>query len=308
MTRRFLPVPDACVGDRLDAAVARMLGISRTVAADLAAHGKVLVDGSVAGKSDRLRAGQLLEVDLDDPAPVTPTDPQLVVGLRIVHLDDDLVVIDKPVGVAAHPSPGWNGPTVTAGLTAAGVSVARTGAAEREGIVHRLDAGTSGLMVVARTPAAYRDLKEQFRQRTVTKTYHALVQGHPEPSSGTIDAPIGRHPSAEHKFAVVAAGKPSVTHYDTLEAFPHASLMQVHLETGRTHQIRVHFAALRHPCCGDTMYGADPVLAKRLGLQRQWLHAVSLEFDHPTTGERVRFDTDYPADLTHALHVVGAGT
>lgn len=308
MTGRFLPVPDACVGERLDAALARMLGISRTVAAELAASGRVFVDGDPAGKSDRLRAGQLLEVELEEPAPPPPLEPELVAGLNIVHLDDDLVVIDKPIGVAAHPSPGWTGPTVTAGLAASGVSLARSGAAEREGIVHRLDAGTTGLMVVARTPRAYSSLKEQFRQRTVTKTYHALVQGHPEPSSGTIDAPIGRHPSAEHKFAVVAAGKPSVTHYDTLEAFPHASLVEVQLETGRTHQIRVHFAALRHPCCGDAMYGADPVLAKRLGLHRQWLHAVRLEFDHPVTDERVAFEVGYPADLQHALDVVSAGS
>lgn len=308
MTGRFLPVPDACVGERLDAALARMLGISRTVAAELATSGRVFVDGAAAGKSDRLRAGQLLEVELDAPAPTAVEEPQAVAGLEIVYLDDDLVVIDKPIGVAAHASPGWTGPTVTAGLAASGVSLARSGPPEREGIVHRLDAGTSGLMVVARTPGAYTSLKEQFRQRTVAKTYHALVQGHPEPSSGTIDAPIGRHPSAEHKFAVVAEGKPSVTHYDTLEAFPHASLVEVQLETGRTHQIRVHFAALRHPCCGDTMYGADPVLAKRLGLHRQWLHAVRLEFDHPVTGERIRCEADYPEDLQHALEVVSAGS
>jgi len=170
--------------------------------------------------------------------------------------------------------------------------------------VHRLDVGTSGLMVVACSDRAYRSLKAQFRDRTVEKVYHALVQGHPDPSSGTIDAPIGRHPHADHKFAVVAHGKPSITHYDTLEAFPHASLVEVHLETGRTHQIRVHAAAIRHPCCGDLLYGADPVLAQRLGLHRQWLHAHRLEFDHPGTGERVSFTSEYPNDLQDALAII----
>ena len=153
---------------------------------------------------------------------------------------------------------------------------------------------------------AYRSLKQQFRDRTVTKVYHALVQGHPDPSSGTIDAPIGRHPTADHRFAVVADGKPSITHYDTLEAFPHASLLEIHLETGRTHQIRVHFAALRHPCCGDLMYGADPVLSQRLGLTRQWLHAHELALDHPGTGERMNFVSPYPVDLQKALEVVNS--
>jgi 23S rRNA pseudouridine1911/1915/1917 synthase len=307
VTSKFLPVPDACVGERVDAALARMLGLSRTAAADLAIAGCVFADGRKVDKSDRLREGQIIEVELDDPQSPTRQEPQEVEGLHIVHLDDDLVVIDKPVGVAAHSSPGWTGPTVTAGLAAAGVSLAQVGAAEREGIVHRLDAGTSGLMVVARSERAYRELKDQFRERTVAKTYHALVQGHPDPARGTIDAPIGRHPHAEHKFAVVAEGKPSITHYDTIEAFPHASLMEIHLETGRTHQIRVHFAALRHPCCGDTMYGADPTLAATLGLRRQWLHAIGLEFTHPATGERVRFESDYPQDLQQALDTVAAG-
>ncbi len=232
---------------------------------------------------------------------------EAVAGLVIVFQDDDLVVVDKPVGVAAHPSPGWSGPTVLGGLAAAGVVVATSGAAERQGIVHRLDVGTSGLMVVAKSELAYSRLKRAFKERTVDKTYHALVQGHPDPSRGTIDAPVGRHPVHDYRWAVVAEGKPSITHYEVIEAFAAASLVEVHLETGRTHQIRVHFSALRHPCVGDLTYGADPTLSARLGLQRQWLHAVRLAFEHPRTGESVTFESSYPADLSHALDVIRGG-
>jgi len=208
--------------------------------------------------------------------------------------------------VAAHPTPGWSGPTVTGGLAAAGHTIATSGAAERQGIVHRLDANTTGVMVVAKSERAYSALKRAFRERAVDKRYHALVQGHPDPLRGTVDAPIGRHPSGDGRFAVVSDGRPSVTHYDTLEAFRAASLISVHLETGRTHQIRVHMAALRHPCVGDLLYGADPVLAARLGLTRQWLHAVSLTFAHPADGREVTFTSDYPADLAHALDILRA--
>jgi 23S rRNA pseudouridine1911/1915/1917 synthase len=220
--------------------------------------------------------------------------------MRVVHEDDDLVVVDKPVGVAAHPSPGWTGPTVVGALVAAGFRVSTSGAAERQGIVHRLDVGTSGLMVVAKSERAYTALKRAFKERTVDKVYHAVVQGHPEPTTGTVDAPIGRHPTADHRFAVTADGKPSVTHYEVLEMVPAASLVEVHLETGRTHQIRVHMAALKHPCVGDLTYGADPSLATRLGLSRQWLHAVRLGFEHPSTGQRLEVTSTYPEDLDAA--------
>ena len=301
---RSLPMPEGLAGERLDVTLSRLLGLSRSAAAALIDQGRVAVDGSPAGRSDRPLPGALLRVELPDP--VEPAAPIPVPGLGVIHQDSDVIVVDKPVGVAAHPSPGWTGPTVTGGLAAAGFALARSGPAERQGIVHRLDVGTSGLMVVAASDRAYRDLKEQFRDRSVDKVYHALVQGHPDPSSGTIDAPIGRHPGADYKFAVVSDGRPSVTHYDVLEAFPHASLVEIHLETGRTHQIRVHFSALRHPCCGDLTYGADPVLAARLGLTRQWLHARQLEFTHPGTGERVSYDSDYPEDLASALAAIRA--
>lgn len=296
---RSLPVPEGLAGERVDAGLARLLGISRSRAADLAADGQVQVDGAVVGKSDRLPAGAWLQVQL--PAVVPAAAPRPVEGLVILHEDDDIVAVDKPVGVAAHPSPGWDGPTVVGGLRAAGHTLADAGAAERQGIVHRLDVGTSGIMVVAKTDAAYSDLKGQFRDREVIKTYHALVQGHPDPARGTIDAPIGRLRGADHRFGVVADGRPSVTHYDTLEAFRFASLLTVGLETGRTHQIRVHMAATRHPCVGDLTYGADPVLAQRLGLTRQWLHAVQLQVRHPRSGETITFTSRYPPDLQEAL-------
>ncbi|MGQ0630185.1 MAG: RluA family pseudouridine synthase [Sporichthyaceae bacterium] len=302
---RELPVPDGLAGERVDSGLARLFGLSRTRAAELAETGAVHVDGTRVGKSDRLHAGAWLVVEL--PA-ATPVQVELVAepvpGMRIVHDDDHIVVVDKPVGVAAHPSPGWTGPTVIGGLAAAGFRVSTSGAAERAGIVHRLDVGTSGLMVVAKSERAYTLLKRAFKERTVTKIYHALVQGHPDPSRGTVDAPIGRHPVHDYKWAVVSedrGGRRSVTHYDTLEAFAGASLLRIRLETGRTHQIRVHMAALRHPCAGDSTYGADPTLSTRLGLARQWLHAKELGFEHPDTGAAVAFVSDYPVDLADAL-------
>ena len=301
MGERSLPVPDGLAGDRVDAGLARLLGVSRTRAAELAEAGGVHLDGRTVGKSDRLVAGAWLSIDmtpLEAPAPVVEAQP--VPGMRIVHDDEDVVVVDKPVGVAAHPSPGWTGPTVVGALAAAGYRVSTSGAAERQGVVHRLDVGTSGLMAVAKSERAYTALKHAFRVREVDKVYHAVVQGHPEPTEGTIDAPIGRHPTADYKFAVVADGKPSVTHYQVLEMVPAASLVEVHLETGRTHQIRVHMSAVRHPCVGDLTYGADPALGQRLGLTRQWLHAVRLGFAHPETGEWLEVSSEYPADLATA--------
>jgi 23S rRNA pseudouridine1911/1915/1917 synthase len=300
---RSLPVPDGVAGERADAALARLLGFSRTFAAEVVAAGGATLDGVVLGKSDRLRAGGWLEVEWTPKSEPTIV-PLLVPDFGIVHDDDDIVVIDKPVGVAAHPAVGWDGPTVLGALAGAGFRISTSGSAERAGIVHRLDVGTSGLMVVAKSERAYTELKRQFHDREVDKIYHAVVQGHPDPFSGTIDAPIGRHPSSSWKFAIVADGKPSVTHYETIEAMRAATLLEIHLETGRTHQIRVHMAAQRHPCVGDLLYGADPVLAARVGLERQWLHAMKLGFRHPGTGERVDFETEYPADLQHALDVL----
>lgn len=298
---RVMPVPDGLAGMRVDAGLSKLLGLSRTVVAELAVDGDVLQDGVVVGKSDRLVSGAWLDVTLPEPPrDLAAEPPQHVEGMDILYSDDDVIVVDKPVGVAAHPTLGWEGPTVTAGLAAAGFRISTSGPPERKGIVQRLDVGTSGVMIVAASERAYTVLKRAFRNREVTKTYHALVQGHPDPTSGTIDAPIGRHPNAGWRFAVRDDGKHAVTHYDTLEAHRQASLLKVKLETGRTHQIRVHFSSLHHPLVGDPMYGCDPNLAERLGLIRQWLHAVSLGFPHPN-GEFMTVESPYPDDLAEAL-------
>lgn len=300
MPSRVMPVPEGLDGERADLALAKLLGFSRTMAQTVLASGDARMDGRTLGKSDRVLAGAFLEVNWSDPEPVrvveTPVD-----GLDIVYLDEDIVVVDKPVGVVAHPATSWHGPTVLGALAARGISVSAFGPPERQGIVQRLDVGTSGLMVVARSDRAYSNLKRAFKERTVHKIYHALVQGQLDPLDGTIDAPIGRAPQHEWKFAVRADGRHAVTHYETMEAFRYASLARIHLETGRTHQIRVHMSSVRHPLAGDILYGADPTLARRLGLDRQWLHAVSLSFEHPGSGEWVEFRSEYPRDLAQAL-------
>ncbi|ANH39159.1 Ribosomal large subunit pseudouridine synthase D [Nocardioides dokdonensis FR1436] len=302
--QRALSVPDGMAGERVDAAMARLFGLSRTRAADLVSQGYVLLDGTAPGKSDRVFPGSLIEVSIPSTVDPLAVRPEIVEGIKIIHDDDSIVVIDKPVGVAVHPSPGWHGPTVVGHLAGAGFRIATGGASERQGIVQRLDVGTSGVMVICKSEHAYSLLKNAFRNRTVDKTYHAVVQGHPDPLEGTIDAPIGRHPKADYKFAVMADGRASVTHYETLEAHRFASLLEVHLETGRTHQIRVHMSALKHPCVGDLTYGADPVLAKRFGVERQWLHAMRLGFEHPDTGKQVEYESSYPDDLAASLETI----
>lgn len=298
---RSLSLPEGVDGERVDSALTRVLGLSRTVIARLLEAGEVTSLGKPMQKSERVRAGQFVEILMPDssvgePIPLTPIE-----GLSVVYDDDSIVVINKPVGCAAHPSPGWTGPTVVGALTAAGYSVATSGAAERAGIVHRLDVGTSGLMVVAKTDQAYAFLKAAFKNREVEKIYHALVQGHIDPSNGTIDAPIDRHPKDDYRFAVLSNGKPSVTHYEVIEFYRAVSLVKVELETGRTHQIRVHFSALRHPLVGDLTYGADPTLAARLEMARPWLHALELRFRHPLTTTPMDFSAPYPPDLVRAL-------
>ena len=296
-----VPVPPSLDGQRVDAAVAKMLGLSRNVAADLCEAGMVSLGGKPLGKSDRIHADDFLEVQLPEVASPLEVEAIEVPELTVIFEDNDIVVVDKPAGVAAHPSVGWEGPTVVGVLLARGIQVSTSGAHERQGIVQRLDVGTSGLMMVAKTEVAYSRLKQMFRDRKVHKVYHAVIQGHPDPFEGTIDAPIGRHPKAEFKFTVANDGKPSITHYKLLEAFPSASLVEIVLETGRTHQIRVHFSAFKHPLVGDTMYGADPKLAAKLGITRQWLHAMRLTFIHPMTEQLVEFESNYPKDLSAVL-------
>ena len=301
---KLLPVPEGLAGERVDAGLAKLLGLSRSVCADMITEGLVAQNGKIVSKSDRLMNDAYLEVRLPQPKNRLEIVPVEVEDFKIIYQDEDIIVIDKPAGVASHPSVGWDGPTVPGALLALGIQIATSGAQERQGIVQRLDVGTSGLMTLAKSEVAYSRLKQAFRDRTVHKVYHAVIQGLADPLAGTFDAPIGRHPKAEFKFAVMNDGKHSVTHYETLEAFPSASLVEVVLETGRTHQIRVHFSAFRHPLVGDTMYGADPKLAAKVHLDRQWLHAKKLSFIHPTKGETVEFESEYPADLAKALDIL----
>ena len=302
-----LEVTDEHAGRRADVVLSEAFGVSRSQLADWFSRGLVRAEtrngrrDRTLSKSAKAVPGERLVVDVPDDGDPLEVRIEPVDEMRILFEDEHMVAVDKPTGVAAHPSPGWVGPTVVGGLAALGYRISTSGAPERQGIVHRLDVGTTGVMVVAKTEQAYTALKDQFRDRVPTKVYHAVVQGLPEPLSGTIDAPIGRHPGHEWKFTVSDGGRASVTHYETLEAFGPATLVEVHLETGRTHQIRVHFSALRHPCVGDLTYGANPKLAAELGLTRQWLHAHRLELPHPVTGESVTIVSPYPDDLDHAL-------
>ncbi len=302
--KRNLSIPEGLNQERVDTALSRLLGLSRNVIVGLIEAGEIVKSGTAVGKSDKVLTGDVLEVLL----PAAKGEAKLVAtpidGLKVVYDDEYLIVIDKPVGIAAHPSPGWQGATVVGAIFAAGYQLATSGAAERQGVVHRLDVGTSGLMVVAKNEIAYSSLKEQFRQRSVSKVYHALVQGHMDPTVGTIDAPIDRHPREDYRFAVVANGKPSITHYKTLEVFPAVTLLEIELETGRTHQIRVHFSALHHPLVGDQTYGSDPALAQKLKIARPWLHAKQLAFTHPGSGQQISFNSDYPEDLTRSLELL----
>lgn len=303
---KVISIPEGLDKERVDLALSRFLGLSRSTIVDLIAAGEIKRNGKIVMKSDRVAIADMIEVLMPAakrPPALTPTP---IEGMKVIFDDNHIIVIEKPAGVAAHPSPGWQGPTVIGGIIAAGYNVATSGAPERQGVVHRLDVGTTGLMVVAKDERAYSDLKGQFRDRTVTKVYHALIQGHMDPTEGSIDAPIDRHPKEDYRFAVVADGKPSITHYQALELFPAVSLLEIELETGRTHQIRVHFSALHHPLVGDLTYGADHTIAERLQIKRPWLHARELKFRHPITGADLAFFSDYPADLTRSLAILAA--
>lgn len=291
------------VGVRADTALSMATGLPRSVISKLISRGNATVDGKAIAKSNKLQQGVSVRVVIDAPDKGFET----AAPLEILYEDDDFVVVNKPVGMAAHTNTGWSGPTVLASLAELGVKVSDHGPPERKGIVSRLDVGTSGAMVVAKSNRAYSALKNAFRHRRVHRRYHALVEGHPDPMEGTIDAPIARHPSKQWKMAVVEGGRDAVTHYEVLELTPGAALLDVELETGRTHQIRVHMSALGHPCLGDVFYGADPVRGEKLGLTRQWLHAREVGFEHPGTGEQVTFTAPYPQDLRASLEAMREG-
>lgn len=298
---KTVEIPEGLDNERIDSALARILGLSRSVIVKLLESDEVSLGHRILGKSDKVQSGQVISVLLPEPPSGVAIPPTPLEDLKIVYQDTDLVIVNKPVGCAAHPSPGWTGPTVVGALVAAGIPITSSGPAERQGIVQRLDVGTSGLMMVAKTEDAYLKLKDMFRNREIKKIYHALAQGHLEPAIGTIDAPIDRHPKEDYKMAVVSDGKPSITHYEVIEYYRSVSLLKVELETGRTHQIRVHMSAIRHPLVGDLTYGADPNLAEEIGVSRPWLHAQALEFTHPISGLPISVNAEYPRDLTDSL-------
>jgi 23S rRNA pseudouridine1911/1915/1917 synthase len=293
-----MPVPDGLFGTRLDIAVSRMLGVSRSKADDLIAVGQVQIAGRRSTKSSRLLPEDLLSLNIHEHK-VSPEPPAHEMG--ILYEDEDVVVVDKPVGVAAHPSAGWTGPTVLGSLLQRGVHITRLGASQRRGIVSRLDVGTSGVMLVCKSDLAYIEMRRQFAHHEVKKIYEAICQGNLKEDKATIEAPIAREHGATFRFTVSAIGKEAITHYDVLERFGRATHVRVNLETGRTHQIRVHFSSIGHPLVGDPLYGANPVLSAHLGLKRQWLQAMSLTFKHPRTHVWVTVTSHYPADLAHAL-------
>ncbi len=296
-------------GCRFDVCLSKLAGVSRANAISLIERGKAKILNRKSQKSSILQESDVIVVNKNEDSTCdSSSDSQSqssVCNLEIVYNDDDVVVINKPVSVASHAAKGWSGPTVPESLEAAGIKINTTLCDEsRKGIVSRLDVGTSGLMLVCKTDFAYEKMKQQFASHSVKKTYTALVQGNLQQNKATIDAPIGRSKVSDFRFTVAKDGKPAITHWDVLERFGIATLVSVNLETGRTHQIRVHFSSIGHPLVADQMYGANPKLAEKLGLQRQWLHSTKLEFTHPRTGKLIKVESQYPQDLQHALQAV----
>lgn len=304
---RTVTVTEGADGDRADVVLADHLDETRSRAAARCARGEVTIDGSPIAKGRRLRVGEVLTVAVTDDAPA-PAEPAAVPGVAIRHHDDHLAVVAKPAGLVVHPGAGTRGPTLVDALRAHGLALADLGQPERPGIVHRLDRGTSGLLVVALSVEAGEGLAAAFRTHAVHRRYLALTDGVPEHPAATIEAAIARHPGDRTRFAVDPSGRHAVSHYDVLADHGRVAEVGVSLETGRTHQVRVHLAAIRHPVCGDMAYGADPDTADVLGLERPALHAAELGFDHPVTGERIHLAEDPPRDLQRALDTARAHT
>jgi len=295
-------VPSALDGERVDRIVAFILDVSRSVAAGLVESGTVLVDG-VVETSGKLRLAEGQEVSVDPSQIPGETFPEAddTVEVSVLHADDHIIVIDKQAGLVVHPGAGNDAGTLVNGLLAVFPEIADVGEAHRPGIVHRLDAGSTGLLVVARTPQAYEGLVPQFADHSATRMYRALVWGHPTALHGVIDAPIGRSRRDPLKMAVVADGRESRTEYQVIQRYSEpvdCSLLECSLETGRTHQIRVHLSSIGHPLIGDPWYGQR---RPTLGMERPFLHAAQLEFDHPGSGERVSFSSDLADDLQSML-------
>lgn len=294
-------VPAALAGERVDRAVAFLTGLSRAAVAELVAAGAVRLGGrTVTTRATRVEEGSVLEVDIaaHRPAPALVPEP---LEIDVVHADEHVVVVDKAAGVVVHPGAGNHRGTLVHGLLARYPDLASVGQPGRPGVVHRLDKGTSGLLVVARTPRAYESLVAQLAARTVDRRYAALVWGHPQPPRGMVDAPVGRARRDPTRMAVSSAGRPARTRYEVRRSFSGpdpAALVECRLDTGRTHQIRVHLAAIGHPVVGDSRYGGRRAGA---GALRPCLHAERLGFDHPDGGERVVFESPLPSDLAEVI-------
>ena len=299
-------VPAVLDGERVDRIVAMLAGISRAAAAELIARHAVHVDGDVvASGKQRVHGGQVLDIDLDDVAAPIGLEPDEGVLATVVHADEAVIVVDKPPGLVVHPGAGNPGGTLVNGLVARYPDLVGVGPdPQRPGVVHRLDAGTSGLLVVARTDAAYSALVRQLAARTAAREYLALVWGVPEARRGAVDAPIGRSARDPTRMTVSANGRPARTTYELEREWdvPAAALLRCRLETGRTHQIRVHLAAIGHPVVGDARYGGV-----RPGIEaaRPMLHAAALAFDHPATHQRVRFTSPIPDDMATVIGSLG---
>jgi 23S rRNA pseudouridine1911/1915/1917 synthase len=285
-------------GARQDVVVAQATGVSRARAGELIGQGRVRIDGRSERKSYRVAAGELLEIDMGAEAQ-TPAVPPT--GIEIVYEDDDLLVVNKPAGVVVHRAAGVRGGTLVDALLAGGRSLADLPGPDRPGIIHRLDRDVSGLLVVAKSDGAYEVLSGAMRRREIERRYLALVHGIPSADRGKIDAPIGRDPRHRTRMAVLPEGRASVTWFHVSERFGEASLLDVRLETGRTHQIRTHLASIGHPIVGDASYGRDRTLERRLGVRRPFLHAYRLAFDHPFSGERLDVRIDLPSELAAGL-------
>ena len=282
-------------GERLDSYLAQLRGdLSRSHIQKLIRQGHVLVNGQTSRPSTRLAVGDQVQLHL----PETPSQELVpeAMPLNIVYQDDQVVVVDKPAGLTVHPGPGHSQGTLVNALLSHYPDLKEVGDPMRPGLVHRLDADTSGLMVVARTPLAYESLSRQMRNRTVAKVYLALVKGHPKPQEGVIEAPIARHPQDRQRMGIVAEGRQATTHYLTIKLFNGFALLEVRPHTGRTHQIRVHMAALGHPVAGDAKYGGRVPF-----LRRQFLHACRLGFDLPPAATHVEFTSALPPELEGAL-------
>jgi len=291
-------VPDSLVGERIDRIVAMVTDVSRTEAARLVASGAVQLDGVVATRgADRLVAPGELAIELGDEAVASGPVADPDVAVPAVYVDDDVIVVDKPADLVVHPGAGHTTGTLANGLLAAYPEVATVGAPDRPGIVHRLDRGTSGLLMVARSQVAYESLVDQLAERTVDRQYRTIVWGHVESPRGVVDAPIGRSPKHPTKMAITEKGKPARTRYEVVRTYDEpvaVTEVTCRLETGRTHQIRVHMAAIGHSVVGDERYRG---VRQSLPCPRPFLHAEMLGFDHPVTGERLEFTSDLPADL-----------